>query len=107
MIPKALDDVLLSGQADVFKFVSVLAAGWLVQDSALRANNVIQLFFLGNFCWMSAIVGMLYRENPQRLCNFYLLGDQEIAGLGLIVLAVFLPIAWLWARRRYIWRFLQ
>lgn len=107
MIPKALDEVLLSGHAAAFKFASVLAAGWLLQDSARRANNVIQLFFLGNFCWMTAIVGMLYRESPQRLCNVYLLGDQEMAGIGLIVLAVLLPVAWLWVRRRHIWRFLQ
>src|SRR5690606_42002702 len=76
-------------------------------DSLRRANSVIILFFLGNFSWMTAIAGLLYQDNPQRLCNFYLLGDQEIAGRGLVAVAVLVPVAWLLAERRRIRRFLQ
>jgi hypothetical protein len=72
-----------------------------------RSHMVVQLFFLGNFCWMLAIVGMLYRDSVTRLCNFYLLDDQEIAGNGLLALAIILPLVWLWVWRHRIGDFLR
>ena len=45
---------------------------------------------------MTAIVGLLYQDNPARLCNFYLLDDQLRAGQGLVLLSVLLPALWLW-----------
>ncbi|MYN14619.1 hypothetical protein GSY71_15880 [Pusillimonas sp. TS35] len=107
MIPRALDGAALAWPLAVAKYVSLLAAGYILHDSLRRANMVIQLFFLGNFCWMLAVVGMLYRDNPQRLCNVYLLGDQVIAGTGLLLLALGLPLAWAWAWRRRIAGFLR
>ncbi|TEA77579.1 hypothetical protein ERE07_14830 [Allopusillimonas ginsengisoli] len=107
MIPKALDEVLLSWPAALSKYVSVLIAGWVLYHSLRRANIVIQVFFIGNFCWMTAIVGLLYRDNPVRLCNFYLLDDQEIAGNGLVALSILLPAIWFWVWRRRIWDFLR
>lgn len=102
MIPKALDDALTDWRVAAFKYVGLPLGGWVLGTSARRAPVVIQLFFLGNFCWMSAIVGMLYLDQPVRLCNAYLLSDQDWAGRGLIVLAVMLPLAWLWRRPRLI-----
>lgn len=107
MIPKALDDVLVSMPADAMKFVGLFIAGMVLFDSLRRANSVIKLFFLGNFSWMAAIVGLLYQENPERLCNFYLLGDQELAGRGLVIIALVLPVIWLWTERRRLRRFLR
>lgn len=95
MIPKALDSVLLSPQADMAKFASVVLAGMWLYGSWRRAHNVIRLFFLGGFCWTSAIAGMLYQESTARLCNFYLMNDQTWAGRGLVILAIILPAGWL------------
>lgn len=97
MIPKSLDHVLLSAPADWGKFLGLFIAGMVLHDSLRRADKVIKLFFIGNFSWMTAIAGMLYQDNPARLCNFYLLGDQELAGRGLVIVAVAVPLAWLWA----------
>lgn len=94
MIPKALDDVLLHAWVATGKFASVLLAGLVLQASWRRAHPVIRVFFLGGFCWASAIAGMLYQEHTERLCNFYLLDDQVWAGRGLVILAVLLPAAW-------------
>lgn len=102
MIPKALDQVLVSPALSACKFAGLYLAGIVLFDSLRRSNAVIRLFFLGNFCWMTAIVGMLYQSDSQRLCNFYLLGDQEWAGRGLVAIAVLLPLAWLFAERRSI-----
>jgi len=98
MIPKALDDALTDWRIAVFKYVGLPIVGWVLGTSARRAPMVIKLFFLGNFCWMSAIVGLLYLEQPVRLCNAYLLGDQDWAGRGLIVLAVLLPLVCLFRK---------
>ena len=107
MIPKALDSVLLSVWVDLSKFVLLFFAGALLIDSVERANAVIKLFFIGNFCWMMAIAGILYQDDSVRLCNFYLLDDQSIAGKGLVVLAVILPILWLALEAKAVRRFLR
>jgi hypothetical protein len=100
MIPKSLDQVLFSTTAGSLKFLGLFLAGMVLFDSLGRADKVIKLFFLGGFSWMTAVVGLLYQDNPNRLCNFYLLGDQELTGRGLVVVAVVLPAAWLWIEHR-------
>jgi hypothetical protein len=107
MIPRSLDQVLVSAPANGIKYLGLFIAGTALCDSLRRSNSVINLFFLGNFSWMTAIVGLLYQDNPERLCNFYLLGDQEVAGRGLVIVAVLVPLAWLVAERRRIRSFLQ
>ncbi|HUG56833.1 MAG TPA: hypothetical protein VL002_01190 [Candidimonas sp.] len=100
MIPKSLDQVLLSATASSLKFLGLFVAGMVLFDSLGRADKVIKLFFLGGFSWMTAVVGLLYQDNPNRLCNFYLLGDQELAGRGLVIIAVVLPAVWLWMEHK-------
>lgn len=107
MLPRALDDALLVWQVAAFKYIGLFVVGVIVRASVRRSNTVIKLFFLGNFCWMSAIVGMIYLDQPVRLCNAYLQNDQEWAGRGLIALAIILPSTWLLAEVRPIWRFLN
>lgn len=92
MIPKALDDVLVSEWVHALKFASLFAAGMVLFASMRQAQNVVKLFFVGNFSWMTAIAGILYQEHATRLCNFYLLGDQAFAGIGLVAYAVVLPV---------------
>lgn len=103
MIPRALDEVLSSPYADAWKFISLFVIGMVLRDALTRAKPVIRLFFLGNFCWMAAVVGIVYQNIPSRLCNFYLASDQQVAGIGLVALSVLLPLAWLlgaWKRVR-------
>ena len=94
MIPKALDDALVSRATELGKFGSLLLIGFLLPGILGRANRIIQIFFLGNFSSMMAIVGMLYQDAPARLCNFYLLDDQGVAGQGLVAFAVAIPLFW-------------
>lgn len=94
MIPRALDSAVASAATEQAKMVSLFVAGFLLPASLTRANTILQLFFLGNFASMMAIVGMLYQDAPQRLCNFYLVDDQVWAGMGLVALAVVIPLLW-------------
>ncbi|MGB6007963.1 hypothetical protein [Castellaniella sp.] len=107
MIPKALDEALVDWRVAAFKYLGLPVCGWLLRASVRQANVVIKLFFLGNFCWMSAIVGMVYLDQPIRLCNAYLQDDQDWAGRGLIALAIVLPSCWLLAAVKPVWRFLS
>lgn len=107
MVPKALDDVLLSPSLALAKYVGLVLAGMLFQESWSRSHLVIRLFFLGNLCWMMAIAGIMYQENPERLCNFYLQSDQEIAGIGLVVMACILPSLWFLSEIKAIMHFLR
>lgn len=102
MIPKALDDALVDWRMAAFKYIGMPVSGWLLGASIRRAPTIVKLFFLGNFCWMSAIAGLIYLEQPARLCNAYLLSDQDWTGRGLIALAILIPLAWLaWHARSH------
>lgn len=103
MIPKALDDALVDWRVATFKYLGLPVCGWVLSASLRAAPTVVKLFFLGNFCWMSAIVGMLYLDQPVRLCNAYLLNDQSWTGRGLIGLAIALPLFWLFLEIRRRW----
>ena len=94
MIPVALDQALSSGPAAAAKYTSFLAAGMLLPVSFQAAPLAMQTFFVGNWVWMTATVGLLYQNTPQQLCVNYLIGTQLSAGEGLVAAAV--AIAGLW-----------
>ena len=89
MLPRALDSALASGTAEWAKFVTLplllgvpLALGWRAASSLTRA------FVVANALPMFAAVGWLYRDAPVRVCNYYLVGQQQLAGSALIWVAV-------------------
>jgi hypothetical protein len=94
MIPRALDEAVLTPAMALAKFSSLLAAGAALQQSWRPAGTIVQLFFIGNWAAMNATIGLLYQQVPSRLCNVYLLDDQQFTGKGLVVLSVLLPVAW-------------
>lgn len=94
MVPRALELATLSWPIDALKLAAVFAAGALLRGSFRRSNRVVQIFFIGNFCAMAAIVGMLYQEQPRQLCNVYTVDDQAIAGIGLVTAACLIALAW-------------
>jgi len=94
MVPRALEQSLTLPLAEAGKFASLFLLGFLLPGALSRAAAVIQLFFLGNFCAMMAIAGMLYQDMPQRLCNAYSLDDQVVTGVGLVVASIGIAAAW-------------
>jgi hypothetical protein len=95
MIPRALESVLTSPLAELAKFSTCVLAGVLLPGILARADRITQIFFLGNFASMMAITGMLYQDSSQRLCNYYLLDDQLVAGSGMVIYAIAAVLAWL------------
>ena len=94
MVPRVLEASVGGALAETAKFASVLLAGMLLRSGMARANCIVQIFFLGNWCAMTAIAGMLYQEQPRQLCKFYTVADLVIAGIGLVSLACAAALAW-------------
>jgi hypothetical protein len=94
MIPAALDQSLLNGPAAAVKYASFLVAGMLLPASFRAAPLAMQAFFVGNWAWMTATVGLLYQSTPQQLCVNYRIGTQLSAGEGLVATAVVIVALW-------------
>lgn len=102
MIPAALDAAIASAAANAAKLASLAAAGFLLRGAMRRSPFVLEAFFVGNFAWMAATVGLVYQEAESRLCLAYIAASQQAAGRGLVVLAMIVLVAWLLLRSRYI-----
>ena len=94
MIPRLLDLALVNGWIELGKFLALLVCGAAVQLSWQPAGLLVQGFFLGNVLPMTVVVGYLFESSPVRLCNAYLLGDQESLGQGLVWIAAAVALAW-------------
>lgn len=90
MIPASLDNSLLQPGVAFVKYASWWFAGWMLALSWRRMSEVLRMFMLGNLCWMSGSVGLLYQASESRLCVNYLFGDQQLTGRALVVVAVWL-----------------
>ncbi|MBP8778448.1 MAG: hypothetical protein KBH33_01935 [Alicycliphilus sp.] len=95
MVPRVLDLALRDMGVELAKCTALLLAGVLLRLSWRPAGLVLQGFFLGMLLPMMAVVGQLYIDSPLRLCNAYLLDDQERLGRWLIGLAAVFALAWL------------
>lgn len=94
MLPRALDESIAEESMAVAKFLVLITAGMAIRLSWRVSSPIVQLFFVGNWAWMSATAGLLYVESPQRLCNAYLASDQVVSGHGLLAQAVLIPLLW-------------
>lgn len=86
MLPISLDKALLNPYWDIFKILSLLAAGFLLKP-ALAGLKILALFFIGSGVMMLFFIGYFYQDSPLRLCNSYLIESQKTAGLSLMAWA--------------------
>ena len=95
MVPRVLDLALVSPAVEVAKCAALALAGAALRLSWRAAGLVVQGFFLGNVLPMTAVVGQMYIDSPTRVCNAYLLGDQDRLGQWLVTIAAALAVVWL------------
>ena len=95
MIPRLLDLALTDMRIELAKWLALLVCGAAVRLSWRPAGLVVQGFFLGNVLPMMAVVGYLFGSSPVRLCNAYLLDDQEGLGQKLVWIAAMIGLTWL------------
>ncbi|MGH8400051.1 MAG: hypothetical protein ACRESU_03020 [Gammaproteobacteria bacterium] len=93
MLPRSLDAAAAEPLMATIKFISVpLLIGLPLGISWPRMGFVLRGFFIAELIAMFFRLGWLYMINPTRLCNNYLLGDQQRSGQYMLLIgcAIFL-----------------
>ncbi len=103
MLPRLLDASVTEPAIAAIKFVSVpLLVGLPLAHSWPRSSFVVRGVFLMELIASSFRLGWLYLVSPLRLCNNYLIDDQQRLGQMLIAAGAILLlwVAWklLWGR---------
>jgi hypothetical protein len=94
MIPVALDYAVSDPWWEASKVASLIVAGVATSLSWRVSSTVTRAFFLGNLLWMTATVGLLFQEFPERLCNAYLWDDQALTGEALVIGSGVIGVIW-------------
>lgn len=96
MLPRALDAALTDPWAEVAKFISLpFLVGFPLVLAWRRLTLIGRGFVWTNFFSMLAVLGWLYIVAPVRVCNSYLVNDQENAGWYMVIASVLLFLWWL------------
>lgn len=94
MLPRMLDWSLADPLIDLLKFLSItLLAGLPLGLSWRRMPGLGRAFVWANFIPKLGAVGGLYLAAPARLCAFYRLDQQAVAGWTVIALTTVLALA--------------
>jgi hypothetical protein len=98
MLPRALDQAVSDPRVDLIKFLSLpLLVGMPLGLSWRRMPPLGRAFIWANFIPKLGAIGGLYLGAPTRLCAYYRLDQQELAGWTLIAVAVALGMTWFFA----------
>ena len=94
MVPRALDWALASPLMEVAKFVTLpLFGGAPLALSWTSLGSIGRGFVIANVLPMWAVVGWAYIAAPVRVCNYYLVDQQVVAGVGLVGVAIAVGLA--------------
>ena len=96
MLPRSLDAALADPRVEAWKFLSLpLLVGLPARLCAARLSALAAGFVIANLLSMLAVAGWLYAAYPARLCNYYLLDQQIVAGNALLWIAGLSAVLWL------------
>ncbi|MDT3670934.1 MAG: hypothetical protein ROZ37_11465 [Aromatoleum sp.] len=96
MLPRALDEALARGAVEAAKFVSLpVLVGLPLALAWRRLGTLGRGFVWTNFFSMLAVLGWLYIAAPVRVCNSYLVDQQESTGWLMVWIAVLMFVGWL------------
>lgn len=91
MLPRSLDGALSDPTLELAKVLSLpLFAGTSLRWSWPRLPPVTRSFVLANLISMLLVLGWLYHAAPRRVCNYYLLDEQQQLGSAYLTLAALL-----------------
>jgi hypothetical protein len=89
MAPRALDWALASPLMEAAKFATLpLLVGAPLALSWRRLGSVARGFVVANVLPMWTVVGWAYIAAPVRVCNYYLVDQQVVAGVGLVSVSI-------------------
>lgn len=95
MLPRALDEAVADPAFDFVKFLTLpLLVGLPLGLSWRRMPPLGRAFIWANFIPKLGAIGGLYLGAPIRLCAYYRLDQQQMAGWTLIAIATALGLTW-------------
>lgn len=95
MLPRSIDGALTSPAMEAAKFLTVpLLIGAPLRCSWSRAHPLLRGFLMSNALSMLGVLAWLYTAAPIRVCNSYLVSDQQRLGVAFLVVALGLALAW-------------
>jgi len=95
MIPRWLDASLNETLWEILKFITIpLLIGVPLGMSWFRMSGFTRAVVWTNGISMLVVVGWLYISSPIRVCNNYLVNQQEEFGYAAMILALVIAIFW-------------
>jgi len=96
MLPRMLDASLAEASVEAAKLATLpLLVGFPLGWSWPRLTSLAKAFVWSNLVSMLVTLGWLYKAAPIRICNYYLVQEQELLGSAYLTLAVVVVAAWL------------
>lgn len=96
MIPRWLDAALSEPLWEVMKFITVpLLIGVPLAISWSRMSSFSRAVVWANAISMLVVIGWLYVAAPIRICNNYLVNQQEAFGYTAMMLALVIAVYWI------------
>lgn len=95
MLPRYIDASLTDPLVELVKFVSLPTLVGVSLTLAWRqVHPFLRGFLKANAISMLGVLGFLYIHAPVRICNSYLVSDQERLGYGFLFAAAGVSLAW-------------
>lgn len=94
MLPSALDAALESDCYALAKVLSMLLIGASWSLTRRCIHPLVKGVFLLELWAMLGRFGYLFKVSPDRLCNNYLLGEQQLVGNILLILSIAIGALW-------------
>jgi len=95
MLPRSIDATLSRPLWEAGKIVSLpLLVGLPLWLGWVRAHPLLRAVLKAQAISMLGVLAFLYTHAPVRLCNAYLVEDQQRLGLGFLALALALAAGW-------------
>lgn len=93
LIPRAMDDALMSMPVEIFKFISwPFFVGVPIWDSWKKLSTFWKNFFLVGIAILYVIMAFVYLFAPDQLCNNYLIVEQRTLGWSFLIIAICIVI---------------
>lgn len=95
MLPRSIDAALENPVVELAKFFSIpLLIGVPFAICWKHVHPIVRGFLKANALSMLAVLAFLYTHAPIRICNNYLVSDQERLGFGFLIVAFALALIW-------------
>lgn len=95
MVPRYIDEALVDPLVAIAKFISLpLLVGVPLAIAWSRGHPFVRGFLKANALSMLGILAFLYTHAPVRICNSYLIADQERLGVSFLIAAIVLAVVW-------------